>query len=390
MCEAAETSSITKRRFLRHCFVGAGGLVVGLKNLDKITGAILRDAGAQPSSDGLWKWSKEALFYTKTEHGVKCFKCPNQCVVDLNELGRCRNRLNYQGKLYSIAYGNPCAVHIDPIEKKPLFHFLPGTRAFSIAAAGCNFRCLNCQNWQISQVSPKETENADLMPSGVVEECISTRCESIAYTYSEPVTFYEYALDTAKEARERKIRNVWKSNGYINEEPLRMLCKVLDAANIDLKAFDDGTYVRLSGGRLTPVLRTLQVFKEEGVWLEITNLVIPSWSDNLEMIKRMCRWLYANGLSDCPLHFTRFVPLYKLTQLPTTPVSTLEKAREIGLKAGLKYVYIGNVPGHEAENTYCHRCRKMIIERKGFGILSNYIVNNKCKFCGEKIPGVWS
>jgi pyruvate formate lyase activating enzyme len=281
-------------------------------------------------------------------------------------------------------------VHIDPIEKKPLFHFLPGTRAFSIAVAGCNLRCLNCQNWQISQVSPKETENADLMPPAVVEECVRTQCESIAYTYSEPVTFYEYAFDTAKIAREKRIKNVWKSSGYINEKPLRMLSKVLDAANIDLKSFEDSIYTRLSSVRLEPILTTLKVLKEEGVWLEITNLVIPSWTDNLEMIRKMCDWLCSNGFSDCPLHFSRFIPLYKLTQLPTTPVSTLEQAREIALKAGMKYVYIGNVPGHEAENTYCHRCGKIIIERRGFSILSNDIVNKKCKFCGEKIPGVWS
>jgi pyruvate formate lyase activating enzyme len=390
MCESVGMRTISKRQFLQYCLAGAGGLVVGLNRLDTITGMFSREIATLQTSDDLWKWSKEALFYTQTDRGVKCLKCPHKCDLGLNQVGRCRNRLNYQGKLYSIAYGNPCAVHIDPIEKKPLFHFLPGTRAFSIAVAGCNLRCLNCQNWQISQVSPKETENADLMPSGVVEECVSTHCESIAYTYSEPVTFYEYAFDTAKLARERKVKNVWKSSCYINEEPLRMLCKVLDAANIDLKSFDDSIYTRLSSVRLEPILTSLKVLKEEGVWLEITNLVIPSWTDNLEMIQKMCEWLYANGLYDCPLHFTRFIPLYKLTELPTTPVSTLEKAREIGLKAGMKYVYIGNVPGHEAENTYCHKCGKMIIERKGFSILSNDIVNNKCKFCGEKIPGVWS
>jgi pyruvate formate lyase activating enzyme len=304
-------------------------------------------------------------------------------------MGKCRNRLNYQGKLYSIAYGNPCAVHIDPIEKKPFFHFLPSTRAFSIAVAGCNFRCLNCQNWQISQVSPNETDNEEMMPADVVAQCQQSRCESIAYTYSEPITFYEYAYDTAKLARKKNIRNLWKSNGYINEQPLRTLCKVIDAANIDLKCFDDAVYAKLSGGRLEPVLRTLKVMKEEGVWLEITNLVVPSWSDDLNMIKRMCEWLYTNGLYDCPLHFSRFNPLYKLTQLPVTPVSALEQAREIALAAGLRYVYIGNVPGQKAENTYCHQCRKLIIERKGFTILRNHISKNRCAFCQESIPGVW-
>jgi pyruvate formate lyase activating enzyme len=292
--------------------------------------------------------------------------------------------------MYSIAYGNPCAVHIDPIEKKPFFHFLPSTRAYSIATAGCNLACLNCQNWDISQVSPKETENYDLMPALVVEECLNSRCESIAYTYSEPTTFYEYAYDTAKLARAKHIKNVWKSNGYINEEPLRALCKYLDAANIDLKSFDDDIYVKLNGGRLAPVLRALKIFHEEHVWLEITNLIIPSWTDNLDMIQKMCGWLVENGLRDYPLHFSRFNPLYKLYQLPMTPVSILEKAREIAVKTGIRYAYVGNVPRHWAEHTYCHKCGKMIVERRGFRILSNHLEHGKCKFCSDTIPGVWS
>jgi pyruvate formate lyase activating enzyme len=228
------------------------------------------------------------------------------------------------------------------------------------------------------------------MPEAVVAACLKSGSESIAYTYSEPTTFYEYAFDTATLARKKKIKNVWKSNGYINEEPLRKLCKVMDAANIDLKSFDDDTYKRLSKGRLAPILRTLKVFKEEGVWLEITNLVIPTWTDDLEMIRKMCDWLVQNGLKECPLHFSRFNPLYKLTQLPLTPVSTLEKARDIAIQAGVQYVYIGNVPGHEAENTFCHKCGKMIIERRGFQILANNLEKGCCRFCSVRVPGVWS
>jgi pyruvate formate lyase activating enzyme len=385
-----EEKMLTKREFMRSCLLGTCGLAIGLREVDTLVAFLDGRNAVGSSSDELWKWSKEALFYSRTAAGLKCLKCPNGCVLDVDQTGQCRNRVNYKGKMYTIAYGNPCAVHIDPIEKKPFFHFLPSTRAFSIAAAGCNLACLNCQNWEISQVSPKETQNYDLMPVRVVEECLRTGCESIAYTYGEPTTFYEYAYDTAGLAREKKIRNVWKSNGYINEEPLRKLCKVIDAANIDLKSFDDDIYVRLNGGRLAPVLRTLKVFKEEGVWLEITNLVIPSWSDNLEMIRKMCEWLAENGLQDCPLHFSRFNPLYKLNQLPMTPVSTLERAREIALKAGLRYVYIGNVPAHWGENTYCHKCGKLIIERRGFAILANHLTSGKCEYCGEAIPGVWS
>lgn len=335
------------------------------------------------------KYSKEALFYVKAADGGQCTKCPHECLLNKSEAGICRNRVNYNDKLYTIAYGNPCAVHIDPVEKKPLFHFLPSTKAFSIAVAGCNLRCLNCQNWQISQFSPKETENIDLPPEQVVEQCKENNCESIAYTYSEPNTFYEYAFDTASIARQRGIKNIWKSAGYINEEPLRKLCKVLDAANIDLKGFDESIYRKLNGASLAPVLQTLKVFKDEGVWLEITNLVVPTWTDDFDIIQKMCKWLNNNGLSDCPLHFSRFTPLYKLNQLPLTPVATLKKARDIALKSGIKYVYIGNVPGLQAENTYCHSCGRLIIERRGYTILQNNLVEGVCKYCKAKIPGVW-
>ena len=380
--ESTKQNKISKREFLRQCAFCAGGFALNAYNTDWFS---------LPSNNDLGKFSKEALFYTKTDYGLQCEKCPQGCLL-LNDgdVGFCRNRVVNKGKIYTIAYGNPCAVHIDPIEKKPFFHFLPATHAFSIAAAGCNFRCLNCQNWQISQVSPEKSDNVELMPEEVVSACVKSSCESIAYTYSEPVTFYEYAYDTAKLARDKKIRNLWKSNGYINEKPLRQLCKVLDAANIDLKIFDEATYDRLSSGKLAPVLRTLKVLREEGVWLEITNLVIPTWTDNFDIIKRMCEWLCANGLSDAPLHFSRFTPLYKLSQLPSTPTATLEKAYDIAVKTGMQYVYLGNVVSHWAENTRCYKCKKIIVERRAFTILANHIVKGVCKFCGEKIPGVWS
>jgi pyruvate formate lyase activating enzyme len=372
---------IDKREFLKRCSLCAGGLALGAFSAERLFCTPENDPG---------KWSREALFYTKTSDGLQCEKCPHGCLlINDGDVGFCRSRVAHNGKIYTIAYGNPCAVHIDPIEKKPLFHFLPATQAFSIAVAGCNFRCLNCQNWQISQVSPKESDNVDLMPDKVVEACANSGCESIAYTYSEPTTFYEYAYDTAKLARERKIHNVWKSNGYISEKPLRRLCKVLDAANIDLKIFDDDVYKKISAGTLAPVLRTLKVFREEGVWLEITNLVIPTWTDNFDAMKRMCEWLCANGLSDAPLHFSRFTPLYKLSQLPPTPTTTLEKAHTIAKQAGIKHVYLGNVAGHWAENTYCPKCGKIVVERRVFSILANNIVSGACKFCGEKIAGVW-
>lgn len=390
MCDELRTMSMTKREFIRNCFLGAGCLALTNGHL-KPWAEILTENRISASTDQVpGKWSKEALFYEQTDAGVKCWKCPNECLLGPNESGICRNRVNYNGKLYSIAYGNPCAVHIDPIEKKPLFHFLPSTKAFSIAAAGCNLRCLNCQNFQISQVSPNETTNYDLMPQAVVDQCLESRCESIAYTYSEPTTFYEYALDTSVIARKSRVKNVLKSSGYIHEQPLRKLAKHLDAANIDLKCFEDSIYQKLSSAHLAPILSTLKILREEGVWLEITNLVIPSWTDDVGMIGHMCDWLCTNGLAESPLHFTRFIPLYKLTQLPVTPISTLEKARDIALRAGMKFVYLGNVPGHEAENTFCPSCGKMIVERRGFKILANHITDRKCSFCRHQIPGVWT
>jgi pyruvate formate lyase activating enzyme len=373
------TLNISKREFLRQCALFAGGAALGMHNPDILS-----------FKADLNKFSKEALFYSKTENGLLCEKCPHFCTLDDGDTGFCQSRVASGGKMYSIAYGNPCAVHIDPIEKKPFFHFLPSTNAFSIATAGCNMRCLNCQNWQISQASPNESDNIELMPEEVIKACIKSGSESIAYTYSEPTTFFEYMLDTAKLAHEKKIRNVIKSNGYINEKPLRLLCKVIDAANIDLKTYDDGIYRKISSGKLKPVLTALKVLRDEGVWLEITNLIIPSWTDNFDTIKKMCEWLCSNGMSETPLHFSRFTPLYKLSQLPPTPIETLKKARKIAEESGIKFVYIGNISGHEGENTYCQKCGKVLVERRIFTVLSNHIIKGKCKYCGEIIPGLWS
>ena len=377
---------ISKRQFVKYTLAGIGG--IACTPINSLFGKNPVSKIANPP-EKLWKWSREAMYYTATPRGLKCLRCPNECTIKEGELGDCHNHLNYNGKLYTIAYGNPCAVHIDPIEKKPLLHFLPESSAFSIATAGCNLACLNCQNWSISQISPRETRNFDLMPDKVIEAAIESDCESIAYTYSEPITFYEYTYDTAILARNAGIKNVMVSAGYINEEPIRKLARVIDAANIDLKSFKDSIYLKLNAGKLEPVLRTLKILNEEGVWLEITNLIIPGWTDDFDMIREMCDWLYKNGFADNPLHFSRFQPLYKLTQLPPTPLSTLTKAREIALDAGIKYVYIGNIPGTEAENTFCPNCNKIIIKRRGYRILSNHVINGECEYCSEPISGVW-
>lgn len=330
------------------------------------------------------------MFQVETPRGIRCQICPNECTLGEGELSDCRNRRVYEGKLYTLAYGNPCAVHIDPIEKKPLYHFQPGSTTFSIATAGCNLACLNCQNWTISQSSPEETTNYDLMPDKVVAQALKYSCSSIAYTYSEPITFYEYVLDTSKVARDAGLKNVLVSAGYIHQEPLRKLCSLIDGANIDLKSMDDSIYLKLNAGKLEPVLACLKTLKAEGVWLEITNLVVPSWTDNLEMIKKMCNWLAENGFDDTPLHFSRFHPQYKLQRLPATPVQTLVRASKIAEAEGLKYVYIGNVPGNSATNTRCPSCQKHVLSRSGYQV-SNLRVDKvgHCSFCQAKIAGIW-
>ncbi|MFC1733074.1 AmmeMemoRadiSam system radical SAM enzyme [candidate division KSB1 bacterium] len=392
------TKKISKRDFVKYSLYGLGGLAAGStcikllsNNLNQLSDKASMDF---PAIDGLELTKaaplKEAYYYSQHARGIRCDLCPNICILKDNEESMCRTHLCKDDKLYTLAYGNPCSMNVDPIEKKPLFHFLPQSRAFSVAIAGCNLACLNCQNWQISQVSPRDTRNYDLMPEKLIASAKKSKCESIAYTYSEPIVFYEYTYESSKLARQAGIKNVMVSAGFINEEPLRKLAKYIDAANIDLKSFDNKIYLKLNGATLEPILKTLKILNEENVWLEITNLIVPGWTDNMDMIKKMCAWLCENGLSENPLHFSRFHPMYKLKQLPATPVSTLEKARNIAKAEGLKYVYIGNVPGTKAENTYCPKCKKLLVERKGYAITQNHILNNSCKYCKEKIAGVWN
>jgi len=352
-------------------------------------GAFLCPLNSIAAVDKPWKWSRPALYQVETPRGIRCQICPNECTLKEGELSDCHNRKVYDGKLYTLAYGNPCAIHIDPIEKKPLNHFLPGSDAFSIATAGCNLACLNCQNWTISQSSPEETKNYDLMPDKVVAQAMKYNCQSIAYTYSEPITAYEYVQDTSKIARDAGIKNVLVSAGYIHTEPLINLLKFIDGANIDLKSMEDSIYLKLNAGKLEPILNTLKTFIDEGVWLEITNLVVPSWTDDLDMIKRMCNWLASNGFIDTPLHFSRFHPQYKLQSLPSTPVSTLESARKIALSEGLHFVYIGNVPGNDATDTICPGCGETVVERSGYTITKNLLKDGQCPECNTAIAGYW-
>ena len=332
--------------------------------------------------------TKKAQYWKVAGEGVQCILCPRTCKIKPGKTGVCRTRKNKGNTLLTIGYSNPCAVHDDPIEKKPLYHVMPGSRSYSIAVAGCNLRCKNCQNYTISQASPLETPNAYLTPQMVVEEAVKNRCTTIAYTYSEPIVWYEYMYDTAKLARAAGLKNLMVTCGYINPEPLKELCKYMDAANIDLKSFSEDTYKKLNAGRLQPVLDAIKLSHELGMWVEITNLIVPKWTDNLDMIRNMCIWIRDTVGKDVPLHFSRFHPMYKLAHLYPTPSDVLKKAKKIAEGEGLRYVYIGNLAGADS-NTYCPRCKKAVVKRMGYIITGNNIKGGTCKFCGSKIAGIW-
>lgn len=287
---------------------------------------------------------KEALYYEKLpEKGVRCTLCPHNCLIGPGKRGLCKSRINEGGILYSEVYGHPCAVAIDPIEKKPLRQFHPGSQCLSLACTGCNFHCLNCQNFEISQVKPSQTEAYELNPEDVVALAERKGLDIIAYTYTEPLTYLEYVVDTAKAAHAKGMKNVLVTAGYVNAQPLADLLPWLDAANVDLKSFSDDIYRKVSGGSLKPVLNTILKMKEAGVWVELTHLLIPTVNDKPEMFRDMCRWIVGHGMADTPLHISRFFPLYKMSNLYPTPLKTMKEAELIAHTTGIKNVYLGNI-----------------------------------------------
>ncbi|MDD5129088.1 MAG: AmmeMemoRadiSam system radical SAM enzyme [Candidatus Omnitrophica bacterium] len=352
-------------------------------------GNILTTVQAQESSDrsvlhpaSYWKTYKDS--------SVQCFLCPRRCVIASGQRGFCTVRMNKGGKLYSLGYANPVAIHIDPIEKKPFFHVSPGASVYSLAVAGCNMRCVFCQNWQISQSKPDEAQSYELSPNEAVSQTVQNNCRFIAYTYTEPTVFYEYMIDIARLAKIRGIKNTMHTCGYINQEPLTELLKYMDAVNVDLKGFSNQVYAKIGQmAQLEPVLETLKIIRNSGVWLEITCLLIPGLNDESSKIREMCEWIRVNLGKDVPVHFSRFLPAFRLMNLPPTPLEKLEEAYKIAKAAGLEYVYIGNVPGHPGESTYCPKCTRMIVKRIGYEILENKIKNGKCSFCGQEIAGRW-
>lgn len=330
----------------------------------------------------------EAMYYEELAgKRVQCNLCPNRCILENKQIGLCKVRQNIEGKLYSLVYGRPVTVHVDPIEKKPLFHFLPGSQAYSLATVGCNLACQHCQNWDISQAFPDQVDAYDMTPRQIVADAINKQTPVIAFTYNEPIIFYEYMLDIAKLARENKLKTVMISGGYINKEPLLNLLPYLDGIKIDLKGFTDDFYLRITNGRLQPVLDTIKTIARADKHLEIVYLLIPGENDSDKEIADMSQWAKTNVGDDAIIHFSRFYPQYKMTNKPPTPISTIEKAREIALAAGLKYVYTGNIDLPEAESTYCAD-GTIGIERRGYFIIKNTLVRGECAD-GTIIPGVW-
>ncbi len=339
---------------------------------------------------------KEALLYKKlNDKKVKCNLCNHNCLISDGKRGTCEVRENRGGMLYSLVYGKLIAQHIDPIEKKPFFNFYPGSQSFSIATVGCNFRCLHCQNADISQL-PKDEPRVtsarwgignEILPEEVVTKAIEYNCDSISYTYTEPTIFFEYAYDVAKIAKSKGLKNNFVTNGYMSNECIEIISPYLDAANVDLKAFSENFYHKICGGKLEPVLDNLRHMKKLGIWVEVTTLIIPRLNDSVKELKQTAEFVFSLG-PETPWHVTAFYPTYRMKNLPPTSAELLHRARKIGIEAGLRYVYSGNIPGDEGENTYCYKCGKLVIRRYGFQISEYNIRDSCCKFCHNKIDGV--
>ena len=376
-----DDAPVSRRSFLRTaCIVGGGACLAGL-GVDKLL------TGAQASASDA---GKLAMYWKPLGDGrVKCLLCPHACVVSMGKRGECGARENRGGAYYSLVHGWVSAANVDHVEKKPFFHYLPGSMAFSIATAGCNMHCRDCQNWELSQARPERVEHMPASPSDVATLAAEQACKTIAYTYNEPNVYYEYVYECAVAGHKRGVRSVIVSNGYINRDPISRLVPYLDAVKIDLKGFSDDFYRRYTGGTLRPVLDTLLTVRKSGKWMEVVYLVVPTVNDDPRTIDAMCAWVRDNLGRDVPLHFSRFHPDYQLRNLPPTPYSTLEDCWQRARKAGLHFVYLGNVPGSAGEHTYCPGCGKAVILRTGFTVTANHLRTGRCGYCNKVIPGVW-
>jgi pyruvate formate lyase activating enzyme len=382
--DTGRESPMNRRDLLR--LVGGGACALGL---GRMAGSPMV-AHAQEARKGFTN-PVRAPFFTQLGGGrIRCDLCPHLCQLAPGERGRCRVRENRGGRGYTLSHGNPCVVQLEPVERKPFFHVVPGSRSFSVATAGCNLECGFCEVWDTALVAPEDVHAFDLPPGTIVQKARESGARSVAYTFGEPVVFFEYMEGIATLARREGLLSLMHSAGFINPEPLERLIPLMDGANIDLKGFDEGFYRRVTGGELAPVLETLKALKAAGVHLEITNILVPTLNDDMGTVRRMCGWIADELGPDTPLHFSRFYPLYKLANLPPTPVSTLNQARASAMEEGLRFVYVAKVPGHEGENTICPGCREMVIRRMGFMVEEMRVAEGKCDRCGETIPGIWA
>lgn len=334
---------------------------------------------------------REAMLYSPLEEGkVRCFLCHHRCTIPPSKRGICGVRENKGGRLYTLVFGRAISLNVDPIEKKPIFHLFPGSTSFSIATVGCNFRCLQCQNHEISQMPVDEgrIEGSNVPPSKIVSLAKDYGCRSISYTYTEPTIYFEYAYETSMLANQQGIKNIFVTNGYMTEEALKKIQPYLDAANVDLKSFREDFYKRVCGAKLGPVLDNLRLMREMGIWVEITTLVIPTLNDSDKEFEEIAQFILSLG-PEVPWHISAFYPTYKMLNLPRTPPSLLHKAREIGVQTGLRYVYCGNIPGEEGEDTLCPHCGRRVIQRVGFRVLKNDVVGGTCRHCHGTVDGLW-
>ncbi|MGD9518544.1 MAG: AmmeMemoRadiSam system radical SAM enzyme [Armatimonadota bacterium] len=390
-----EKTSSSRRQFLRCAAFAAGGLCAaglaagGVSRLGRATESVAGAIPAAPGPVSPLRMAKAKYWRPLANKRVQCLLCPKRCEVGDRERGFCGVRENREGVYYTLVYGSAAAARPDPIEKKPLFHFLPGSFAFSIATAGCNMNCRDCQNWDLSQARPEQVRSQHLLPAEVAKLALESRCGTIAYTYNEPTVFYEYVYDTAAEGHKRGVRSVIISSGYINQEPLRALLPRLDAVKVDLKGFTEEFYRRYCSGSLKPVLETIKTVHGSGKWLELVVLIVPGLNDSETAVRSMCKWIRQTVGADVPLHFSRFYPNYQLRNLPPTPYATLRRCQDIAKGLGLHFVYLGNVPEAPSQNTVCPGCGKTLVERRGYTVTAMALRKGSCSGCGRRIPGVW-
>ena len=395
--QTSDNTMISRREFLTNCarfapIIGGAGIVLS----DPLWQGLLSGSDwgvtlASNSLDEMMQSAPRARYWASLhkDNAVRCFLCPHNCIIGDGERGRCRTRVNVKGGLRSLVYGRPVSIHVDPIEKKPFYHFLPGAEAYSLATAGCPLQCKCCQNWEISQARPEDYQGAYAPPEKIARSASAGKARVVAFTYNEPTVFAEYMIDIARDAKKQGLRSAMISCGFVNEAPLAEMCRVLDAIKIDLKGYNEDFYRSVCGAELKPVLKSIKQIAKSRTHLEIVNLVVPTLNDSDKMISDLINWVLGECGPDVPLHFSRFHPAYQMLNLPPTPVATLERARDMAITRGIHYPYVGNVPSHPGDNTYCPSCKKLLIQRQGFFVTEMNIKSGRCKFCSRRIAGVW-